>query len=79
METVNAGLYVVAGWENPNKNESGHVVVVLPESPRHNDRFNVDMPRILDTGVGRRGTHFYLDDGFGKSKIPNVEFYYYAN
>lgn len=78
METVNAGLYVVAGWENPNKNKSGHVVVVLPESPRHNDRFNVDMPRTLDTGYKRRGI-YYLDQGFGSDKILHIEFYYYKN
>ncbi len=79
METVNAGLYVVAGWENPNKNESGHVVVILPGTGNYNKHWRVEMPPMMDTGVGRRGTHYYLDDGFGKSKIPNVEFYYYAN
>ena len=39
----------------------------------------VEMPPMTDTGFGKRGTHYYLNDGFGKSKIPNVEFYYYAN
>lgn len=41
--------------------------------------WGVEMPPMMDTGVGRRGPPYYLNDGFGKSKIPNVEFYYYAN
>ena len=51
----------------------------FPEQGEYNKHWGVEMPPMMDTGVGRRGTHYYLNDGFGKSKIPNIEFYYYAN
>jgi hypothetical protein len=55
------------------------VVVILPGTGEYNKHWGVEMPPMMDTGVGKRGTHYYLNDGFGKSKIPNIEFYYYAN
>lgn len=79
QECVNAGLYVVAGWQNPNPDKSGHVVVVLPGQPRRSRRWGIDMPLLMDTGRDKRGTHYYLDDSFGKDKILKVEFYYYKN
>ena len=69
----------MAGWENPNKNKSDHVVVVQLGTGESNKHWGVEMPPMMDTGFGKRGTHYYLNDGFGKSKIPNIEFYYYAN
>jgi len=71
--------HAVAAWENPNKNKSGHVVVVQLGTGKSNKHWEVEMPPMMDTGFGKRGTHYYLNDGFGKSKIPNIEFYYYAN
>ena len=76
---VNCYEHAVAGWENPNKNKSGRVVVVQLGTGESNNHWEVETLPMTDTGVGRRGTHYYLNDGFGKSKIPNIEFYYYAN
>ena len=77
-ERVNAGLYVVAGWENKIPNKSGHVVVVLPGKWQYNDKWNAEMPLTMDTGETKRGV-FLLNDSFGRKKIPDVEFYYYTN
>lgn len=76
---ANAGLFVVAGWVNPNPNESGHVVVIVPGQAKIHKSSNQPMPRTMDTGGNKRGTHYYLYDSFGKSKLPHVVFYYYKN
>lgn len=78
-ERVNAGLYVVAGWENKIPNKSGHVVVVLPGEGKPSKRWGAEMPKVMDTGQDKRGTHYFLDNSFGPDKIPNIEFYYYTN
>ena len=78
-ERVNAGLYVVAGWENKNPNKSGHVVVVLPGQGKPSKRWGAEMPKVMDTGQDKRGTHYFLNNSFGEDKIQNVEFYYYTN
>lgn len=77
-ERVNAGLYVVAGWENKIPNKSGHVVVVLPVQGRPSRYWGTEMPKVMDTGQNKRGA-CYLDESFGKNKIPDVEYYYYTN
>lgn len=77
-ERVNAGLYVVAGWENKIPNKSGHVVVVLPGKWQYDDKLNVEMPLTMDTGEKKRGI-YTLNKSFGPNKIQNVEFYYYTN
>ena len=66
--------HTVAGWENPNKNESGHVVVILPGTGKYNKHWGVEMPPMMDTGVGRRGTHYYLDDGFENLRFQMLNF-----
>jgi len=49
--------HAVAGWENPNKNKSGHVVVILPGTGKYIKHWGVEMPPMMDTGFGKRGTH----------------------
>lgn len=77
QECIKAGLYVVAGWENPNGG-SGHVVRILP-GEQYSRTWKLNFPRTMDTGSKMRGTNFYLNNSFGPDKIQNVEFYYYTN
>lgn len=68
---ANYGYFVVAGWYNSIPGASGHVAIVVPGKEENG------YPVTMDTGSGKRTEKQRLSLGFGKNKLPNVEFYYY--
>lgn len=77
QEYANNGYFVVAGYENPNPNKSGHVVVIMPGTTVPSNSWKCNVPHTMDTGSGRRGSNIPLSSGFGKNIKDSVKFYYY--
>lgn len=78
VEMVNKGYFVVAGWVNPNANQSGHVVVLLPGSPEYRKAWGGNIPYCMDTGPqGIRSECHLISSSFGKDKIKGIVYYYY--
>ncbi len=74
---ANKGYFVVIGYENPNPNKSGHVVVVVPGQAVNSPKWGCDVPVTMDTGSNRRSSYGAMNRGFGPDKKDKITVYYY--
>lgn len=74
---ANQGYFVVAGWENPNPQKSGHVVVVVPGEEVNGGKWAPKVPVVLEMGPRKREVKYPINGSFGKDKRANVLFFYY--
>lgn len=77
QKLANEGYFVVAGWQNPNPQESGHVVLVVPGEEVGGSNWAPKIPVVLDMGFKRREIKYPINNSFGKKKRANVLFFYY--
>ncbi len=74
---ANQGHLVVAGWQNPNPNSSGHVMVVVPGSMVYDRRWDCMVPMVMDTGSSTRSSCQPLSGNMGSSKKNSTYFFKY--
>lgn len=67
QDYANQGYFVVAGYFNPTGG-SGHVVVIVPGEEKWSKTWNIDVPKTMDTGAGKREAQQLLSDSFGYKK-----------
>lgn len=65
---ANNGYFVVAGYENPNPNKSGHVVVIVPGTATSSPEWKCDVPQAMDTGANKRSSSVSINWSFGVNK-----------
>ena len=76
QDYANRGYFVVAGYIGPN-NSSGHVVVIVPGSPKKSSSWGCYVPATMDTGSGKRWDYGHLNESYGSKKKNYVTYYYY--
>jgi RHS repeat-associated protein len=86
QEAANNGEIVIAGWINPDPEESGHVAMVVPGNADLEGTWNKmkvstmegGVPNVMDTGVNKREESQSIRYSFGKGKQADVGFFKYV-
>ena len=77
QKLANEGYFVVAGWQSPNPQKSGHVVLVVPGEEVTGSNWAPKIPVVLEMGYKKRETQCPINESFGIEKRANVLFFYY--
>ena len=75
QELANQGYFVVAGWINPDRTKSGHVVVVVPGEMQSG--WGTKVPCVMDTGYKMRAESQKLSISFHSKKRDGIIFFKY--
>lgn len=75
-DLANQGYPVIAGWENPESNKSGHLNIILPTTLKFNSNDPYHSIEVRNAGT-ENYKRVVLTQTYGKDKLKNVEFFVY--